>query len=44
MQLHMEALHKIIAKNIQVSLSNLKNSCYYIKSQTVEEMVEMNGF
>lgn len=40
----MEALNKIIAENIQVSLSNLNNSCYNIKSQIVEEIVDKNGF
>lgn len=40
----MEALHKTIAKNIQVSLSNLNNPCYYAKSQVVEEMVDQSGF
>lgn len=44
MQLHMEARNKIIAENIQVSLSNLNNSCYYIKSQIVEEMADKHGF
>lgn len=34
----------MIAKNIQISLSNLNNSLYYIKSQDVEEMVDQNGF
>lgn len=43
-QLHMEAQNKIIAKNVQISLSNLNNSLYYIKRQIVEEMVDKNGF
>lgn len=43
-QLHMEAQNKIIAKNVQISLSNLNNSLYYIKRQIVEVIVDKNGF
>lgn len=42
--LHMKALYKITAKNMQVYLPNLNNSLYYIKSQAVEEMVDKDGF